>query len=452
VVIFNSFINIKLHGMLKTKKEVGMKKIIVVMLALFLAVPAITYAGSATSKWDLVVGGQVKFDMGYNTQSIGSTVNGAQRDSLRSNQNGVAEYGSYFMGSGESELSFLIKGPDAWGGKTMAYVSGDFIGNWSGVAYGTFNLKFAFIKIDWKDFTLDIGQHPTTIATLPTWSGNTFDFTTVTPYNKGAPTSQNVMLTQRFGKNWSIDYGLVSGGTYTGSPAGSTGVTTFTNSKIPSVAGDINYTSDTCGKVGPWQLFFSLGGLLGSEKRSRVSQVAALNTPQRWEDADVKSWIVEAKAVVPIIPQKKEDKTGAFLAAVSGFTGQNTGNNLNLAPMSYTYGTLNNIGASAPTISGGYGHLQYYLTNNVWLNGFYGLYGINWSSAQGGAFGAAPAIKNYQQIIANIMYDVNPALRVGFEYGNFNVRWTGPALCAADQYYDSRGSNNMFRVGAIYFF
>ena len=56
-------------GTPKTKKEEGMKKIVVVMLALFLAIPAISYAGSATSRWDLTIGGVVKFDVGWTDQS-----------------------------------------------------------------------------------------------------------------------------------------------------------------------------------------------------------------------------------------------------------------------------------------------------------------------------------------------------------------------------------------------
>ena len=55
----------------KSEKEVVMKKLIVFALALFLAVPALSFAGSATSKWDVTIGGFVKFDMGYASQAQG---------------------------------------------------------------------------------------------------------------------------------------------------------------------------------------------------------------------------------------------------------------------------------------------------------------------------------------------------------------------------------------------
>ena len=49
----------------KIQKEEGMKKILVIMAVLLLAIPAISYAGSATSRWDLTIGGDVQFDVGW---------------------------------------------------------------------------------------------------------------------------------------------------------------------------------------------------------------------------------------------------------------------------------------------------------------------------------------------------------------------------------------------------
>ena len=48
-----------------------MKKTVIVLLALFLALPAVSFAGSATSRWDMTIGGYVKFDMGYGSQNQG---------------------------------------------------------------------------------------------------------------------------------------------------------------------------------------------------------------------------------------------------------------------------------------------------------------------------------------------------------------------------------------------
>ncbi|MCX5812231.1 MAG: hypothetical protein NT178_06775 [Proteobacteria bacterium] len=62
-------------------------------------------------------------------------------------------------------------------------------------------------------------------------------------------------------------------------------------------------------------------------------------------------------------------------------------------------------------------------------------------------------VRNNQQITANILYDVSPALRVGFEYMNAVTNYAGKeCLQNGTQYIDSHGSVNSFRVGAIYFF
>ncbi|HOG39789.1 MAG TPA: hypothetical protein PLL87_05060, partial [Syntrophorhabdaceae bacterium] len=77
-----------------------MKKFLVVMLALFLAIPAITYAGSVTSKYDVTIGGYVKFDLGWSNQNNGPDYITASRESIRGNQNRLDEYGNTYMYAG----------------------------------------------------------------------------------------------------------------------------------------------------------------------------------------------------------------------------------------------------------------------------------------------------------------------------------------------------------------
>ena len=50
-----------------------MKKVLIVVVALLLALPAASFAGSATSRWDLTIGGFVKVDAGYTSQADGSS-------------------------------------------------------------------------------------------------------------------------------------------------------------------------------------------------------------------------------------------------------------------------------------------------------------------------------------------------------------------------------------------
>ena len=53
-----------------------MKKIVVVMLALTLAIPAVSFAGSATSRWDLTIGGDIKTDFAYSNIAAGELGHG----------------------------------------------------------------------------------------------------------------------------------------------------------------------------------------------------------------------------------------------------------------------------------------------------------------------------------------------------------------------------------------
>ena len=159
-----------------------MKKILVIMIALFLAIPAISYAGSATSRWDLTIGGNVKFDVGWSSTPTGDQ--GATGNQFQpainpmNNPNGLPQkYGNQLWGAGETGLNFFVKGPDAWGAKTSAFVAGDFTGFWTGGnnappgnGYGNFNLVFAEIHFDWPNTSLMFGQSPPFWGMLPTFT------------------------------------------------------------------------------------------------------------------------------------------------------------------------------------------------------------------------------------------------------------------------------------------
>ena len=144
------------------KKEARMKKTIIILLALFLALPAISFAGSVTSRWDMTIGGYVKADMGWADTGFGLDSNNATRKGLPGvRENRASEYGVLGMAAGETRLNFLVKGPDAWGAKTSAFFSGDFISFFGGEAAppgtGGFGLMLAQMTFDWPNTSLLIG-------------------------------------------------------------------------------------------------------------------------------------------------------------------------------------------------------------------------------------------------------------------------------------------------------
>ena len=65
----------------KYHKEERMKRFIVFAVVAFLALPVVSFAGSATSRWDVTIGGYIKADFGYTTQSQGADYRTASRGS-----------------------------------------------------------------------------------------------------------------------------------------------------------------------------------------------------------------------------------------------------------------------------------------------------------------------------------------------------------------------------------
>ena len=81
-------------------------------------------------------------------------------------------------GGGETGLNFFIKGPDAWGAKTHAFILGDFTGVWGAAQggpptnYNTFNLLIAEMAFDWENTTLAMGVSGSFFGMVPTFANS----------------------------------------------------------------------------------------------------------------------------------------------------------------------------------------------------------------------------------------------------------------------------------------
>jgi len=433
-----------------------MKKTVITALALFLLLPAMSFAGSATSRYDVTIGGFVKFDMGYATQGVGADQQGAIRGSYHGNQNQNDEYGNFYAASGETRLNFLIKGPDGWGAKTSAFIEGDFRGTQAGATYGVFGLRHAFMKMDWQNTTLIIGQTWQRWGYTGAASGINLGVNDVLPFLRGQRQPQ-LTVEQRFTKNWSASFGIYSPADSLRTAGGATQVNTFTNSGLPFFEGEIVFKSDACGKIGSRNLLFGLGGFYGQEKRSYISAA----NPQKYSDTNVNAWGIALKGYIPIIPEKKGNKTGALALTGNIFTGQDFGwmQATPAFPGSYAVGTVKDRDYKAPLVTGGFGQIQYFFTDSFFVTGWYGYASANLGTPYTQVAANVNGIRNLQHIIVNLSYDVNPAVRFGLEYANIYTRYAnfqdsglaagGPAT---GKYYDKKGTVNSVRIGAWYFF
>lgn len=429
-----------------------MKKSVAVLIAFFLLLPAISFAGSATSRYDVTIGGFVKFDMGYATQGVGADYTSAERSSYHRNQNQNDEYGNFYAASGETRLNMLVKGPDGWGAKTTAFIEGDFRGTQAGANYGVFALRHAYIRMTWTNTTLTMGQTWQRWGYLGANAGVNLGVNDVNPFLRGQRQPQ-ITVEQRFNKNWSASFGIYSPANMQGTVGGASRVSSFTMSGLPFAEGEVVFKSDACGKIGPRNLLFGLGGYIGQEKPSWIAQTAAVGRPQIYNDDKVTSWGVALKGYIPIIPEKKSGKAGALSLAGNIFMGQDLSWFATAFPGSYPVGTAGNRHYSAPVVTGGYAQLQYYFTNRLFATGWYGYGKTNMSTTYSQVAANANGVKTLQHIMVNLSYDVNPAVRLGIEYANIYTRYANyQAVVAGSQYYDSKGSLNSVRVGAWYFF
>jgi len=454
-----------------------MKKTLVVLLALFLAIPAISYAGSATSRWDLTIGGDVKFDMGWSDQSGGESGNTMwtggipDRNPAAGFNQAYNKYGTQLWGAGETGLNFFVKGPDAWGAKTHALIVGDFTGFWGvatagslkgpPAAYNTFDLLIAEIGFDWENTSLAAGVNGSFFGQPMTWTDSVGWNTLNLGGKGGAPVFPQVTVVERFTKEWSAGVGVMSPyntinqlmSPATGATAGAT--QQFFQNPIPAFEGKIAYSSDACGKIGPWQLLVEADGFWG-EVRYIFSNL---------DNKDDNEWNVDLKMVLPIIPEKNGNKAGAllfdwevFMSYGNGQIGSWAANEGGGWLTSYFSDRADPEELTTAPAWGAYLHGAYYITDAVRFNAWY-LYTSSSPSRAliasnafncGGASGAPGfegAVTSMQAYAANIVYDVNPAVRLTFEW-DYTVAHYAPALPA----YKSLGSNNDWRIAAYYFF
>jgi len=479
-----------------------MKKVLILFVAVMLALPAMSYAGSVDSRWDLTIGGMVKLDVQWANQTVSQLATFAERDSgtwvsARASNSAVS------WGAAESRLNFLVKGPDTWGAKTSAFIEGDFqrqavysqdAATRSEIeSYGSFGLRHAFMKFDWPTFSVVAGQTWSVPGVMPCFCLlTTSDFGV---FNKGYFVPEIYGVWQAT-KTFSITGGVMAPYDGTkgvgGTPTNGLAIDQASYGGMPDFFAELNYKTDSCGKIGPWMLQFGLGGLWGQEKDLAPSSTAGLTSSPAsnfayffdkagYDSTKVQTWMVTFKTYVPIIPEKAPGKLAHSLGfAGSGFTGQNARElfppspffggmtSYNRAPLivgqstsagSFQSGIQGRADYVAPVVSGGWGQLFFYWTDTLWSGLYYGQAQIRKSQtssslANGTGPGTTALQTGFQTVTAtsgnngtsavitptgdfvaltnapittvdkqtnwviNLIYDPNPAIRLGIEYSH----------------------------------
>ena len=126
-----------------------------------------------------------------------------------------------------------------------------------------------------------------------------------------------------------------------------------------------------------------------------------------------------------------------------------------------------------PTTYGGWGQISYFFTDKLFINGWFGYtrnnlsyyYGNGFANIGGFGLGGqaaavnANAVQNTTQMILNLSYDVNAAIRFGLEGAMFNTRYAGYTFATGENVriagvptQQKDGTYYTVRVGAFYFF
>jgi hypothetical protein len=459
----------------------NMKKALIVFVALMLALPAVSFAGSATSRWDMTIGGMVKLDIVHNTNANGGIdFRAPARDDQGGQQTFPNKAKTLNWGATETRLSWAVKGPGLGSAKTAAFVEAEFRGTtWSqqgasnlvGAPYGTgsygmFALRHAYMQMIWPKTTLLLGHTWQPWGTIPALNilglGENH-------MNKGWTRIPQIRLTQAFSKSFTgvfalaAPYDTLTQQNVTQNPGA--------NSLYPNVSADFSWATDACGKIGAFNMKFGLGGFWGKDKFWWNSGTAAAGN---FHSKELQHYGAGFYWYVPIIPEKK---VGARAGAL-GFAGQlYAGKGLGLSTPNYGPVTSQPTGwaagngayvrspmgpfvtnqvragatsleAAYPMSHGGWAQATFFLSDKWFVNGLYGIHVNNVSNAyvNSGAFGGN--VRDIQNYIVNVMYEPNPAIRLGVEW--YHVIATYAARSTATQ--SSHGKADSFRFAGYYFF
>ena len=422
----------------------------------------------------MTIGGYVRTDIDY---SKGGRHGYGAYDSAED------RFGNLNFYSGATRLNFLVKGHDAWGAKTSAFVEGDFNGVFSGSARGTFGLRHAFISLDWPLMRVVIGQTFAKWGYLPTYANTILGGRDLSPFVKGHRQPM-LRIEQRLGFDWIFSFALLSPSNTLGSNRRNTEtgvVDSFTQSQMPFYEATLGWSSDKYGNIGPWKTLFSIDAFYGREKKAVTRYTGPESAPSSisFTDKSLNSWGIALKGFIPVVPEHKGNKAGALSLSGVFFAGQNpswlqTGafragsysrpGDTNVAPAEPS--TEPSTDFAAPVFYGAWGQASYFLTDKLFINGWYGYLRNDTSRAYdsarnafSGTFAHANVVQNTTQYIVSLCYDVNQAVRFAAEYSYYITRYanygttpnpsgTGTVIPVLSK----DASFQAFRMAAWYFF
>ncbi len=215
------------------------------LLLLLLFTSTILIAQADKESFDFTISGFIKTDLMYDTRQTVSIREGhfllyPLNEETDANGNDINNKSSFNILSIQTRLNGKITGPDAIGAKTSGVIEGEFFGT-SDADINGFRLRHAFVKLDWKNTSMLVGQtwHPMFITDM---------FPGVVSFNTGVPCqpfSRNpqVRFTHSINK---IKLIAVAAGQRDFSTNGPNGFTStyLRNAVVPNLHAQVQYSGD----------------------------------------------------------------------------------------------------------------------------------------------------------------------------------------------------------------
>jgi hypothetical protein len=176
-----------------------MKKI-VLSLALCIGFVLASNAQEKKPKFGIKFTGYVKTDIYFDSRQTVSIRDGQfllypKNELPDMNDEDINAKSSFNMLSIQSRIRLNITGPDAFGAKTSGAIEGEFFGHAAG-QINEFRLRHAFVKLDWTNTQLLVGQYWHPLFVTGCYPG-TVSFNTGAPFTPFTRNPQ-IRLTQKF--------------------------------------------------------------------------------------------------------------------------------------------------------------------------------------------------------------------------------------------------------------
>jgi hypothetical protein len=440
-----------------------MKKPILLLVVLsLLALPAAAAASEFT------LGGYVKMETIWDSTQVNKNL----YFPLSRENDASFNHGRLKFTAENTRMWFLIKGPKLWGAQTTGYIEWDFDDhgrdyiendNLQSPHKARVGLRHAFFRLNWPETELMLGQYWSLITEEVPETANFGAATT-----SGFPflREPQIRLTQTFGlgsgkMTASLALSEPENGLWGMAIAGDQNVGANNrypgeSTETPKVTGRIKYDVDLWGKAPFWgkprpfsvrvaaswhrerfRAFDTLQDtnfprVFGNNNYGVLTVGGVFTDAIQRDQQNLDHWIVEGSVFLPLIPTYTKNLAGTASLLAQWYVGagldgwiEDMPNNASYLVGQFYDPVLNRVVCDRTLMKrfGGFVQLQYYFTNEWYLNAVYGLsrafeVDLNtWISSTNDAVrGRADPVKTNQQFYLCLWYRPITALKFGLEY------------------------------------